>query len=112
MAKDFTTTIMVDQSPVEVFNAINNVRGWWSENIVGSTEKFNDEFHYSYKDVHICDMKLIEVIPAKKVVWLVEKNYFNFIDDESEWVDTKISFEISRKDNKTQLLFTHIGLVP
>jgi hypothetical protein len=35
----FATTIVVAQTPKEVFNAINNVRGWWSENIEGGTEK-------------------------------------------------------------------------
>jgi hypothetical protein len=109
---DFTTTFLVDQSPKEVYNAINNVRGWWSEEIEGGTSKLNDEFNYHYKDVHICRMKLIEVVPDKKVVWLVMDNYFNFIKDQSEWKDTKISFEISKKDDKTQLLFTHHGLVP
>ena len=66
---------MVDQTPEEVFNAINNVRGWWSEEIEGGTDKLNDEFNYHYKDVHISKMKLIEVIPDKKVVWLVMDNY-------------------------------------
>ena len=44
----------VDQTPEEVFNAINNPRGWWSEEIEGSTDKLNDEFNYHYKDVHHC----------------------------------------------------------
>ena len=109
---DFTTTLLVDQPPQEVFEAINYVRGWWSEEIEGSTDKLNNEFTYHYKDVHRCKMKLIEIIPGKKVVWLVMDNYFNFTKDKSEWRDTKISFEISKKDSKTQLRFTHLGLTP
>jgi hypothetical protein len=109
---DFTTTILVDQTPKEAFDAINNVRGWWSEEIEGGTEKLNDEFTYHYEDVHSCKMKLIEVIPEKKVVWLVLDNYFNFTKDKSEWKGTKVIFEISQKDNKTQIRLTHLGLVP
>ncbi len=109
---DFTTTIVVDQTPTEVFNAINNPRGWWSEEIEGSTEKLNDEFTYHYEDVHRSKMKLIEVIPDEKVVWLVMDNYFKFTKDKSEWTGNKIIFEISKKDNQTQLQFTQLGLVP
>jgi hypothetical protein len=110
--QNFTTTILVDQSPKEVFDAINNVRGWWSEEIEGGTSKLNDEFNYHFQDVHICKMKLIEVVPNKKVVWLVLENYFKFTNDKSEWVNTKIIFETDQKDDKTQLRFTHEGLVP
>ena len=109
---DFTTTLLVDQTPEETFNAINNVRGWWSEQIEGSTNELNDEFMYQYKDVHACKMRLAEVIPNKKVVWHVLNNHFNFTKDKSEWIDTKIIFEIAEKDGKTQLRFTHEGLVP
>jgi hypothetical protein len=109
---DYTATLLEDQSPEEVFNAIKNVRGWWSEEIEGTTDKLNAEFLHHYKDVHICKMKIVEFIPGKKVVWLVLENYFNFTKDETEWKGTKISFEISQKGNQTQLLFTHIGLVP
>ena len=109
---DFTTTILVDQTPKEVFNAFNNVRGWWSEEIEGSTDKLNAEFMYHYEDVHRCKMKIIEFIPNEKVVWLVLYNYFKFTKDKSEWTGTKIIFEIAEKDNKTQLRFMHLGLVP
>jgi hypothetical protein len=109
---DFNTTFSVDQTPNAVFKAINHVRGWWSENIEGGTEKLNDEFTYQASNLHKCTMKLIEVIPDKKVVWLVLDNYFSFTEDKTEWIGTKIEFEITEQDGKTQLQFTHRGLVP
>jgi len=110
--QSFTTTLVVEQTPKEVFNAINNVRGWWSEEIEGNTSNLDDEFLYHYKDVHISKLKLTEVVPNKKVVWLVENNYFQFTKDSSEWKGTKIIFEITEQDGKTKLQFTHLGLVP
>jgi hypothetical protein len=109
---DFATKLLVDQSPKEVFRAVTNVRKWWSEEIEGGTEKLNDEFTYHFEDIHRCKMKLIEVIPDKKVVWLVLDNYFKFTEDKSEWKNTKVIFEISQQGNKTVLLMTHQGLVP
>src|SRR4051812_5362043 len=103
--KDFTTSILVDQTPKEVFNAITNVRGWWSEEVKGNSSKLNDEFTYDYQDVHKCKMKLIEVVTDKKIVWLVLDNYFSFTNDKSEWVGTKIIFDISKEGNKTKLQF-------
>lgn len=110
--KNFTTNILVDQSPREVFNAVANVRGWWSEQIEGSTNELNDEFTYQYKDVHISKMRIIEAVPNKRIVWLVLNNYFGFTQDKSEWVNTKIIFEIKEDNGKTELRFTHDGLTP
>jgi len=112
MEKDFTTAILVDQAPKEAFKAINNVRGWWSENIEGPTDKLDAVFNYHYEDIHRCQIKIIEFIPDQKVVWLVEKNYFSFTKDKTEWTGTKMIFEITKKDNKTQIQVTHQGLVP
>lgn len=109
---DFTTTIVVDQTATEVFNAITNVRGWWSEEIEGGTSRLNDEFEYHYQDVHRSKMKISELIPNRKVVWQVLDNYFSFTRDKNEWKDNTIIFEISEKDGKTQLRFTQEGLVP
>jgi len=110
--QDFTTTIVVDQTPKQVFNAINNPQAWWSGEIKGSTDKLNDEFTYRYKELHLSKQRIVEMIPDQKVVWLVTESKINYAEDKREWTDTKISFEISEQDNKTQLRFTHLGLVP
>lgn len=111
-SKDYTTTLTVDQTPEDAFEAIKNVRGWWSEEIEGHADKVGDELTYHYQDVHRCKMRLVEAIPYKKVAWLVVDNYFNFTEDKREWKDTKIIFEISKKGDKSEIRFTHLGLVP
>ena len=109
---NFTTTLLVDETPAEVFNAVNNVRGWWSQEIEGDTDKLNAEFIYHYKDVHISKMKITEFVPGKRITWLVMENYFNFTNDKNEWKGNKIIFEITEKGDKTELQFTQEGLVP
>jgi activator of Hsp90 ATPase-like protein len=109
---DFSTAIIVQQSPSEVFKAVNNPRAWWSEEIEGTTDQLNAQWNYHFGDNHRSKMKVVEMIPDKKVVWLVEDNYFKNAKDQSEWVGNKITFEISQQGDKTRLVFTQIGLVP
>lgn len=110
--ENFSSSILVDQTPQQVFTAVNNVRGWWSEQIEGPTDQLNETFNYHFQDVHRCQMKVIELLPGKKVAWLVLDNYFKFTKDQTEWKGTKVIFDITAKGNQTQLQFTHQGLVP
>jgi uncharacterized protein YndB with AHSA1/START domain len=110
--RDFQTSITVNAPASEVFRAVNNVRQWWSENIEGDTNTAGSEFNYRYQDVHRTRIKVTELIPDQKVVWHVIDNYFNFTTDKTEWNNTDIIFEIASTDGKTQLTFTHRGLVP
>jgi hypothetical protein len=112
VTSDYTTAYTVDQTPEEVFAAINNVRGWWSGNIEGNTDKLGDEWTYRYEDIHYSKQKIVELTPGRKVVWRVLDGYLKFVEDKTEWAATTITFDIAQKDDKTELRFTHVGLVP
>jgi hypothetical protein len=110
--QNYTTTFSVDRTPQEAFDAITDVRGWWSEEVEGVTDQVGGEFDYHYKDVHRCRVRVTELEPGRKVAWRILDNYFNFIDDQSEWKDTEVVFEISEAGDGAEVRFTHVGLVP
>ena len=108
----YTTSFTVDQTPEEVFAAINNVRGWWSGQIDGDTDKLGAEFTYRYKDLHDSTQKITAMVPGRKVAWHIVDAHIAFVDDKTEWKGTDIVFEIARTGDKTEVRFTHIGLIP
>ena len=81
--QNFTTTFSVDQTPQEAFTAINNVRGWWSGQIEGDTDKPGADFTYRYQDKHRSTQRITELIPGKRVVWHVLDSDLSFLKTEA-----------------------------
>ena len=109
---DYTATLTVDATAQQAFESINSVTKWWTPDLEGASQQLNDEFTVRFDEVHVSTQKLIEVIPDKKVVWLVTDSKLTFVKDQHEWTNTTIAFEISSQEGKTAIHFTHFGLVP
>lgn len=112
MNRDYMITVTVDRTPEDVFDAITDVRGWWSGEIEGDTDKLGAEFTYRYGDLHYSRQRITELVPGKKVVWHVLEAELSFVKDKQEWKGTNIVFDIAANAGKTDLTFTHVGLVP
>ncbi|HEY9494369.1 MAG TPA: SRPBCC domain-containing protein [Intrasporangium sp.] len=116
MSTDLTMSFTVEQTPQQVFDAVNDVRSWWSGNIVGDTSTLGAEWTYSVPDIHFSKLRITELVPAERVSWLVLDSHLTFIEDKEEWTGTTVHFEITEEsaeagDNRrTRLTFTHEGL--
>ncbi len=110
--QNFTTAFAVEATAQQAYEAVVNARGWWSEQIEGATDEVGAEFKYRFKDIHRSTVRVTELVPGRRVAWLIVDNHFNFIQDQAEWKGTQVVFDISEKDSGTEVRFTHVGLVP
>jgi len=119
MSTSLTLTFTVDQTPERVFTAINDVRGWWAgppaptePQIEGRTDVLGAEFTYSVTDVHYVKFQITELVPSTRIAWLALESELTFIENRQEWVGTTVTFDVSERDGRTEVVFTHVGLVP
>ena len=109
---DYTTSSVVEGTTAEAFAAIVDPRAWWGKDIEGNADVLGEDWSYRYKDFHYSKHRTVELVPGRKVVWHVVEGTLNFVADKSEWKGTDLVFDISEKDGKTEVRFTHRGLVP
>lgn len=109
--QNYECTIVVGVSTGEAIKSINSVCQWWATNVKGRSEDLNDFFIVRFGRTN-ATLKIIEVIPGKRIVWEVIKCYLPLFADKEQWDGTKLVWDISSWNNATQITFTHIGLVP
>ena len=114
---NFTYTFESSKSAQSVFETILDPKKWWfgvfDETISGKSNNVNDVFTFlAGGGVHATTQKMVELIPDKKVMWLVTSSNLSFLKKPEEWMNTRFYFELSEKGNKTKITFTHEGLLP
>jgi len=110
---DFHCHITVNATPQKAMEGILQVAKWWTKDFKGNSQKINDEFTIQHGDAHYSKHKLIEILPDKKLVWLITESDLNWLKhNKQEWTNTKTIFVLKPKDQLTIIEFTHEGLVP
>ncbi|MDE3214376.1 MAG: hypothetical protein KGM98_14180 [Bacteroidota bacterium] len=112
--ESFSATIEITNSAQEIFQRITNyVPRWWGgKDFSGRSINLNDEFVINHPGAHYSKQKLVEVIPGKKLMWLVTESSLSWLKNQEEWTNTKMIFEIIPKNYSYLLQFTHEGLTP
>lgn len=110
--KNFNATITVDASASEAIKKISNIPEWWGITFSGSAKKQNDTFIVKMSGDSFFNFKVTEIIPNKKIVWLVTDCNMPWYADKKEWTNTKLIFDLTENKGVTELKFTHEGLTP
>jgi len=109
---DFSSSISAHISADEAIKKISNIPGWWGVTFTGSAEKLNDEFIIKMSGDSFFNFTVTELIPGKRMVWLVTDCNMPWYNDKKEWTNTKLIFDLVEDDGVTTLKFTHEGLTP
>src|SRR3954453_13031022 len=86
--ESYRTTVLVDATPDRAYDAVNDVRGWWSQDLDGRTATPRAEFGFRGSQdgvpLHRPRIRVVAVGPAERIDWLVLDHWMCFIDDQAE----------------------------
>ncbi|MBX3577332.1 MAG: SRPBCC domain-containing protein [Rhizobiaceae bacterium] len=109
---DLSLTISTARPPHACFAAINDPRAWWGRDIAGRTDRLGEAWTYRYKDLHFSRQKVVELVPFRRIAWLVTDATMSFLTDTAEWAGTTIVFDLEPAGTGTDIRFAHLGLRP
>jgi uncharacterized protein YndB with AHSA1/START domain len=105
---DIPHRVGIKSSLDEVYNALTTREGlaaWWTTNTQGESKVggvLQFRFGPAENSIGGFDMKVLELHPAKRVLWQV-------VDGPQEWIGTKVRFELKQSGDHAIILFTHQG---
>ena len=83
----------------EALTARENLSGWWTKDTQGES-KVGGVLQFRFFEADGFDMKVLELDPARRVLWQV-------VDGPKEWIGTKISWDLKQEAESTIILFKH-----
>tara|TARA_R110000868_G_scaffold143879_4_gene362601 strand:- start:12061 stop:12939 length:879 start_codon:yes stop_codon:yes gene_type:complete len=112
---NFQLEIIVSTSIEKVFQSITNeIPLWWTEMFEGASDKLGEKFTVSFGSSVYKTIQVEELIPKKKVSWLVTDTLMDLpeLKNKREWLNTIIIWEFREENTRTIIHVTHIGLNP
>ena len=103
--KNFQSSITASISAVEATKKISKVPEWWGVTFTGNSEKQNDTFVVKMGGDSFFNFTVTELIPGRRVVWLVTDCYMPWISNKTEWTNTKLIFHLSEINFKKIIFF-------
>jgi uncharacterized protein YndB with AHSA1/START domain len=101
---DILHKVGIKSSPLGVYNALatrEGLCGWWTKDTQWDG-KVGSVISFRFGDRGFIDVKVLELDPAKRVLWQV-------VDGPAVWIGTKISFDLVQEDDFTLVFFKHQG---
>jgi uncharacterized protein YndB with AHSA1/START domain len=104
---DILHRVGIRSSSDEVYKALTTrqgLAGWWTDDTQGESklgELLKFRFSADGKEIGGFDMKVLELLPARRVLWQV-------VGGPEEWIGTKISWELKQEGEYSIVLFKHL----
>lgn len=101
---DILHLVGIEAPASKVFLALSTTRGlaeWWTEKVSGD-ESIGGVLRFQFDDHGRNDMKVMELMPAQRVVW-------ECVAGAPEWIGTHVSFDLKETEGETKLVFAQRG---
>lgn len=99
---DILQRIGIKSSLDKVYQALTTVEGlagWWTSNTQGEADKVDGVVQFRFGAGGF-DMKVLELDPARRVLWQV-------VDGPEEWIGTTVVWDLKQDGDYVVILFKH-----
>jgi len=109
---NFSSSFTANITAAEAIDKISNIPDWWGVSFSGSAKHQGDAFVIKMGNDSFFNCSVTELIPGKRIVWLVTDCNMPWYTDKKEWTDTRMIFDLNEHGDSTDIVFTHEGITP